>query len=56
MTKSSKVVAFRVKQDIYDELTKVVNIPVNILLKSFINYIILLDDGERKKFFEEILL
>lgn len=56
MTKSSKVVAIRIKQDIYDELAKVVNIPVNILLKSFINYIILLNDDERRKFFEEILL
>lgn len=56
MTKSSKVVAIRVKQDVYDELTKVINIPVNILLKSFINYIILLNEDERRKFFEEILL
>lgn len=56
MTKSSKVLAIRVKQDVYDELAKVINIPVNILLKSFINYIILLNEDERKKFFEEILL
>ena len=56
MTKSSKVLAIRVKQDVYDELTKVINIPVNILLKSFINYIILLNEDERRKFFEEILL
>lgn len=56
MTKSSKVVAIRLKQDIYDELTKVINIPVNILLKTFINYIILLNEDERRKFFEEILL
>lgn len=56
MTKSSKVVAIRVKQDVYDELTKVINIPINILLKSFINYIILLNEDERRKFFEEILL
>ena len=56
MTKSSKVVAIRIKKDIYDELTKNINIPVNILLKSFINYIVLLNDDERRKFFEEILL
>lgn len=56
MTKSSKVLAIRLKQDIYNELTKVINIPVNILLKSFINYIILLNEDERRKFFEEILL
>lgn len=56
MTKSSKVVAIRLKQDIYDELTRVINIPVNILLKSVINYIILLNEDERRKFFEEILL
>lgn len=56
MTKSSKVIAIRIKQDIYDELTKDINIPVNILLKSIINYIILLNEDERRKFFEEILL
>lgn len=56
MTKSSKVLAIRVKEDVYNELTKVINIPVNILLKSFINYIILLNEDERRKFFEEILL
>ena len=56
MTKSSKVIAIRIKQDDYDELTKVINIPVSILLKSFINYIILLNEDERRKFFEEILL